>query len=184
VADPPNAGEFRFGGSDSARVHGGSSIFANPASTKGTLSLSGGALSFAATVSAPTASGADEFPFNGFVLQIDGTACVDASAYSSVSFILSGDLGTCNLSFAFAYADDLAATADSNRGLCSGTCYPSQYALTLASTSVSFSAAPTVMGMPVSTVDTAKLLGVQWQLTPTGTSSCTASFTVAAVKFQ
>jgi hypothetical protein len=182
--DPANAGEFRFGAGTAARVQGGTTIFSNPASTPGVLSLSGGALSFSATVSAPAASGADEYPFNGFVLYIDGPACVDASAYSGMSFTLSGTLGTCNLTLAFAYADDLAATSDANRGLCSGTCYPAQYSVTTSFTAVDFGATPTVVGMPVPKVDQAKLLGVQWQLEPSGTASCTGNFTVDNVMFK
>jgi hypothetical protein len=182
--DPANPGEFRFGGGDAARVQGSSSRFANPASTKGTLSIGDGALSFAATVSAPSASGPDQFPFNGVVLQIDGAACIDASAYSGVSFTLSGDLGTCNLTLAFPTADDLDSMIDPARGLCSGSCYPSQFTLSSTSTSVSFTATPVVPGMPVSAVDKAKLLGVQWALVPSGTTSCTASFTIDDVKFE
>ena len=184
VPDPSIAGAFRFGGGVEARVQGGISTFSNPASTVGVLSVNGGALSFSATVSAPAASGVDQFPFNGFVVHMDGEACIDASAYSGVSFVLSGDLGTCNLTFAFAYAEDVGSVNDPNRGLCSGTCYPSQFALTSSSTSVAFAATPTVAGMPVAAVNKTKLLGVQWQLVPSGTTSCTANFTLDNVMFQ
>jgi hypothetical protein len=184
VPDPANPGEFRFGGNVATHIQGGTTTFSNPASTKGSLSVSDGALSFSATLSAPTASGADQFPYNGFVLSIDGHACVDASAYSSVSFTLSGTLGDCILYFSFAYSDDLASAADPNRGLCSGTCYPAEFQIASASTSVSFTETPTVPGTPLATVDSAKLVGVQWQLAPFGATSCTANFTVDDVMFE
>jgi hypothetical protein len=182
--DPAHAGEYRFGGLAASRVQGGTVRFANPASTKGTLSLSAGKLGFSATVSAPTAAGPDQFPFNGFALVIDGPACVDASAYTGVSFELAGDLGECILYLSFAYADDLATSADPTRGLCSGTCYPSEYAITTSTTSVSFADAQTVPGVPVAPINTSELVGVQWQVVSTGTTSCSASFTVANVRFE
>jgi hypothetical protein len=182
--DPEHAGEHRFGGLDTSRVQGGTVQFFNAASKKGTLSLSEGKLGFSATVSAPAVSGPDQFPFNGFALVIDGPACVDASAYTGVSFELAGDLGECILYLSFAYADDLASSADPTRGLCSGTCYPSEYAITTDTTSVSFADAQTVPGVPVAPISTSKLVGVQWQVVSTGTTSCTAAFTVANVRFE
>jgi hypothetical protein len=182
--DSAHAGEFRFGGLDASRVQGGTVQFANATSKRGTLALSEGKLSFSATVAAPAASGPDEFPYNGFALVIDGPACVDASAYTGVSFELDGDLGECILYLSFAYADDLATSADPFRGLCSGTCYPSEYAITTSTTSVSFADAQTVPGVPVAPISTSKLVGVQWQVVSTGTTSCTAAFTVANVRFE
>jgi hypothetical protein len=85
------------GGLDASRVQGGTVRFSNAASTKGTLTLSEGRLGFSATVSAPAISGPDQFPYNGFALVVDGAACVDASAYTGVSFELAGDLRECIL---------------------------------------------------------------------------------------
>jgi len=150
------------------------------------LSLDGGTLGFTAIVSAPDpAAGPNHFPFNGFALYFNGPACVDASAYTGVSFALTGDLGGCTLLFSFSYADDLAASVEPTRGLCTDSnCYPSEYAIDVSATSVNFSDAQSVPGMPVSPVNIQKLIGVQWELVPPGDTSCTASFTVADVKFQ
>ncbi len=182
--DPAHAGDYRFGGVDASRVQGFTTRYSNTPSDKGTLSLAEGKLGFSATVTAPTASGPGEFPFSGFALVVDGPACVDASAYTGVSFELAGDLGDCILYLSFAYADDLATSADPNRGLCSGTCYPSEYAITTSDTSVNFADAQTVPGVPVAPISTSKLVGVQWQVVSTGTTSCTAAFTVANVRFE
>ena len=184
MPDAAHAGEYRFGGLDATRVQGGTTRFSNAASNKGTLNLSAGKLGFSAMVAAPAASGPGQFPYSGFVLSVDGPACVDASAYKGVSFQLTGDLGECILYLSFAYADDLATTADEARGLCSGTCYPSQYAITTSTTSVNFADAQTVPGVPVAPINTSKLIGVQWQVVSTGTTSCAASFTVANVRFE
>jgi hypothetical protein len=136
------------------------------------------------TVEAP--SSANMYPYNGVVIYINGPGCTDASAYSGVSFTLSGDIGTCTLVFSFGYSEDLASSADSARGTCSGTCYPSQFSITTSSTSVSFSATPTSAGMPVSAVDKGKLTGVQFQLAPASgaTSSCTANISIGNIKFM
>jgi hypothetical protein len=182
--DPAHAGDYRFGGLDASRVQGSTVRFSNTPSDKGTLSLSAGKLGFSTTVTAPTAAGPGEFPYSGFALVIDGPACVDASAYTGISFELEGDLGECILYLSFAYADDLATSADPNRGLCSGTCYPSEFAITTDTTSVSFADAQTVPGVPVAPINTPKLVGVQWQVVSTGTTSCAAAFTVAKVRFE
>jgi hypothetical protein len=185
IPDTTKVGEYRFGGGMATRVQGGTSRFANPASTPGTYTLGTNALTFTATVSAPTTSGADQYPYNGFVVYIDGPACTDASAYAGVSFTLSGTLTGCNLVFAFGFSEDLAQSSDSSRGTCTGSsCYPSQYMLTTSSTSVQFTGTQVNAGMPTAAVDKAKLTGVQFQLAPTGTTSCMGSITVTDIKFM
>jgi len=142
-------------------------------------------LNFMTTVEAPSSS--VMYPYNGFVVYIDGPGCTDASAYSGVSFTISGDIGTCTLVFSFGYSEDLAASSDSARGSCSvSSCYPSQFAITTSSTSVLFSATPTGAGQPVAAVDKAKITGVQFQLAPASmaTTSCTANITVGNIKFM
>jgi hypothetical protein len=184
VPDTTSAGDFRFGGGTAGRVQGGTYRANNPASAKGTLSLSGGALSFSASVSAPATSGADQYPYNVAGLYMDGPACVDGTNYTGVSFSLSGNLGTCALSFAFVYADDLQPSSDPDRGLCSqSNCYPSEFSVNSSTTSVLFTATPTSNGSPVVAVDKAKLIGVEWLLKPSGTASCSASITVDNVSF-
>lgn len=185
VPNPTSSGDFLFGGEDAARVQGGTTRYSNRASTTGTLTVKDGALSFAATLSAPEAEGPDQYPFNGFGLYIDGPACVDGSAYDGVSFTLSGDLGDCLLHFSFTYADGLATTADPLRGKCTASnCYPAEYEITTSATYVNFVDIATIPGVPAPAVDSKELVGVQWQLVPSGTEGCTATITVDDVKFQ
>ena len=110
-------GEIRFGGNGG--MHGGTSRFAT--ATKGTLTVSGGALTFAANVEAPSAT--TMYPYNGFALVVDGPACVNANAYTGVSFTISNVTGTCPILFKFTDAAHSDSTFDSDRGLCSGSCF-------------------------------------------------------------
>jgi hypothetical protein len=185
VPDPVAPGEFRYGGTTPSRVHGGTARFSNAASPRGTLTVANDALTFGATLSTPTASGPDQFPYNGFALYIDGPACVDARAYSRVAFILTGNLGTCGLQFAFAYAEDVTNASDSARGTCTtASCFSSQFAITTSTASVGFADSPTVLGMPLSVPDKARLTGIEFEFITTGASGCTASITVTNIRFQ
>jgi hypothetical protein len=185
VPDPSSIGDFRYGGTATNRVHGGTARFQNPASSRGTFTLSNNALTFTATVSPAIASGSDQYPYNGFSLYVDGPACVDASAYTRVAFIVSGTLSGCTLQFAFAFAEDVPPASDPQRGLCAATtCFSSQYAISTSATSVAFTDTPTVMGMPVAANDKAKLTGVNFELVANGTNGCSGSFTVTNVRFQ
>jgi hypothetical protein len=126
-------------------------------------------------------------PVYGFTVFIAGPACVNASGYSGVAFTLSVT-GTCKNLFMFSDSDHLTPTNDNQRGSCSGsasTCYASQFLVSSATTSVSFGATPTVVGMPTAAVDTGKLTGIQWQFSlPDGSSSpCSGSFTVDNIHF-
>ena len=177
--DPNSSGDFRYG--SSGGVMGGTARYAS--GTFGTLVLSGGALTYTATVEAPTTS--VMYPFNGFAVFVDGPACVDASAYTGVAFTLSVT-GNCRNLFLFSDSYHLTSTNDSVRGACTAaSCYASQFAVTSATTSVAFAATPTVLGAPVSTVYPAKLTGVQWQFSlPDGaTTGCSGSFTVDNIRF-
>lgn len=185
VPDPANEGQFLFGGGDATRMQGGISTFANPASTKGTLSVENDTLTFAATVSDAAESGPDQYPFNGFVLYFAGPACVDGSAYDGVTFELGGDLGDCVLHFSFSYAQNFAQSVDADRGLCTeSNCYPAEYEVPLSTTYVNFADDAPIAGVPVGAVDPKKLVGVQWQLVPSTGTSCTATLTVSNVKFK
>ena len=180
-------GDYRFGGPSPSRVHGGTARFQNPASPRGTLALSNNALTFSATVSGAGAAGsADQYPYNGFSLYTDGPACLDATGYSRVSFIVTGNLGACTLQFAFSYAEDVAPGSDPERGTCTtaASCFSAQYMITTSTTSVAFTDTPTVLGVPLATPDKAKLTGVNFELLSPTNTGCTGSVTVTNVRFQ
>jgi hypothetical protein len=164
-------------------VTGGTATYAS--GTPGTLTLSGGALTYTATVEAP--HGTDVYPYNGFTVFIDGPACTDASAYVGVAFTMSV-AGDCKVLFMFADSDHLTPTNDPARGSCAADpslCYASQFVVTSSTTSVGFYATPAVSGMPKAAVDTAKLTGIQWQFsTPDALpTACTGSITVDNIHF-
>ena len=175
VPDTSSPGELKFGGGVPARVQGGTSEFADTTETRPTLALVGGALSVTAT---------SKGSYTGVVLYINGPACVDGSAYSGVQFDLAGDLGTCNLSFGFAFADDLSPASDSARGICAATnCYGPSVAVTTTGTLKEPYTAVSG-GSPDMGVDRQKLTGVQWQLQATATgTTCIANFTIDNVRF-
>ncbi len=176
-------------------VQGGVSTFKNPASAAGTVAVSGGALTYTATVSMAGTMG-DAYPYSGFVVYINGPACVDASQYTGVQFSIKGDAGTCGLVFAFNDAEHGVAVTDPTLGDLRSTgpsgSYSPQKPLIVTSTAttvmVPFNDSTLANGSPpVSTnpVDAHNLTGVQWQLsnTPTSTASCTGSITVDDIKF-
>jgi hypothetical protein len=110
-----------------SRCTAGTARFAS--ANKGTLSVSGGALTFAASLETPTA--ATTYPFSGFVLYVDGPACVNATAYQGVEFTLSNvSVSTqCLILFKATDAAHVAKADDPDRGRCqaSGACYAGAY---------------------------------------------------------
>jgi len=186
VADPNGTGQFRFGGGSALRMQGGTYTVAS--GTPGTLSLSGGALTFTAIVEAPSSS--DPYPYNTFALYFDGPACVDASAYSGVSFTLGENLRSCSqLTFDFADAEHGRPEGNPDQGLCmdpsSTSCFPSDFLVSPATTSVLFTRAPDFPGLPVAAVDPTKLTAVRWTFSqPAGaTEACFGSVTIDNVSF-
>ena len=176
------------------KVQGGVVTFQNPASTAGTATVTGGALTFTATVSM-AGNGADAYPYSGFVVYINGPSCVDASQYTGVSFSIKGDPGTCGLVFSFNDAEHGVATTDPKgevRATGPSGSYAPQKTLTITSSAstvmVPFNDPTLANGSPPVTtnpVDAHNLTGVQWQFTNTSTStaSCMGSITVDNVMF-
>ena len=175
VADTASPGQFKFGGGVATEVQGGTAEFADTTETTPTLAIVQGALSVTAT---------SKGSYTGVVLYLNGPACVDGSAYTGVEFDLSGSLGTCNLTFGYAFADDLTAASDSNRGICAATnCYPPTVAVAGTGTIKEPYTAVTG-GSPLMSVDKQKLTGVQWQIqSPATGTTCTATFTLDNVSF-
>lgn len=170
-------------------VMGGVATFQNPASTAGSATITSGALTYSATVSA-AGTGADQYPYSGVVVYINGPACVDASQYTGVQFSIKGDLGTCGLVFSFNDAEHGVMTTDTKgevRATGPAGSYSPQKAVAVTSTATTVMVAwadPTG-GSPATPVDPKNLTSVQWQLTnsSTATAPCTASITVDDIKF-
>jgi hypothetical protein len=177
ISDTQNPGEVRFGAI--SPVHGGSARYAS--TNKGTFTLSGGALTFGATVEAPTTS--MMYPFSGFLLYFDGAACVNASAYQGVQFTLSNVTGQCPIVFKFTDSAHSSSNDDSNRGTCSGNCFGGAYLVSAGTVQIPFSTVPTYAGSPATLIDPAKLTDIQFQFQANGSAACTGSFTVDDIRF-
>jgi hypothetical protein len=123
--------------------------------------------------------------FVGFGLSFGVPACLDASAFTGISFVLTGDLGTCALSFDAIPSED-NAVANGTVGTCTATqCLSPGFGPILPGpTFVPFSAM--TGGTPLATVDSSALNGISWLLVPPtdGESApCTASFTISSIAF-
>jgi hypothetical protein len=185
---------FTYGGGMATRVQGGASTYQNPASTAGTLAVTGGALNFMATVSA-AGTGADLYPYNGFVLFINGPHCTNASTYTGVSFKISGNVGTCGLVFSFGDSAHTTVGSDAMRGTGPDGAYPPQYSIpasmvttTPTTIMIAFNDPALSGGEPpvtTSPIDKTKITGVQWQFSQsnTATAPCTGSITIDDVTF-
>jgi len=123
--------------------------------------------------------------FLGFGMPFLNPPCLDARAFTGVRFTITGDLGTCNLTFSTVISED-NSTAFGPFGRCTAdVCVPPVSGpLTAGTTVVPF--ADLTNGTPMATVDAAALNGVQWTVTvPTDgvTAPCVANFTVSDVAF-
>lgn len=181
---------FTYGGT--GRVQGGATTFKNPASPASTLAVTGGAAVFTAMVSmgGGTTAGPDQYPYNGFVVYINGPACTDATAYSGVSFSISGSLGTCGLVFSFNDSEHGTAGSDPMRGAGPDGSYSPQFTIpatmvTTAVQTVTVHFTDPTGGSPATAVDKTKLTGVQWQFSQsnTATAACSANITVDDITF-
>jgi hypothetical protein len=131
--------------------------------------------------------------WEGAGLFLNGTSCIDGSIYTGVQFDFAGDLGGCALSFGASFSGDTSTAEAPGQGSCPGTestCYGPEApvvpgATTTTTIKVPFSAL--TGGAPLSKLDPATILDVQWQLSaPTGgadAGTCAANFTVENVAF-
>jgi hypothetical protein len=115
----------------------------------------------------------------GFGLYFD--SCVDASAYDSIQFTLSGDLGDCSIRFAPTSSENVSPTDDA-RGACTlESCFPPAFPVTTSGTiRVRFA---DLMGGSPGVISPASLIGVQWQMNAPPDSSCTAEFSIDDIVF-
>jgi collagen type VII alpha len=177
VIDTTN--EVKFGTS-AASAQGGTSLFASGA--KGTLAVTGGALTFSGMVEAPSTT--QMYPYNGFSLYVNGPGCVNANTYTGISFKISNLTGTCPLEFGFSDSAHTLPTSDAARGSAPAGSYAAGYAVTAATTGVNFAATPTSPGSPAALVDPKKLIGIQFQFKAMGTTACTGGFTLDDIKYK
>jgi hypothetical protein len=110
-------------------------------------------------------------------------SCIDASAYTGVRFTITGDLGTCALSFVAAPAEQSAVA---NGGACTDpNCWsPASPTFGVGTTTARF--IDLNGGSPPGPVDPSRLMTIQWQLNvPTDgvTAPCVANFTVSDISF-
>jgi hypothetical protein len=123
--------------------------------------------------------------WSGFGFNFQAPPCLDARAFSGVRFTVSGDLGTCGLQFSVVTSEDASPTHNPLGACPAEPCYPPTLGpVSIGPTTVSFE--DLSGGMPMSTVDRAVLLGIQWTLdlpTDAAIPACIASFTVSDISF-
>ncbi len=135
--------------------------------------------------------------YEGFGLYYSSASCLDATAYTGVSFDFSGSLGGCQIQLGVSYSGDDSHLDDPSRGGCPGAdsvCYGPSFDVTAAALAAN-AASPTIQvpftslagGMPNATLDPRTIVTIQWQLTTPDTTAdaggCSADFTVSGVKF-
>jgi hypothetical protein len=123
----------------------------------------------------------------GFGLYYDASTCIDATAYSGVSFDLSGDLGSCALTVAADFSGDLSTADDAVRGACvAASCYPPSAPVTPGTGTVKVPFSAMTGGVPVATVDVTTLSSLTWQLNlpnDVDGGACAANFSVKHLTF-
>lgn len=123
--------------------------------------------------------------FLGFGFGFGGPPCLDASAYTGVRFTITGDLGTCGLSFALTPSQD-NSVAFGPFGTCTlDNCLPpSTGPIGTGTTTVHFT--DLTGGNPLPNLDPTALNAISWNVTPPTdgvTAPCVATFTVSNIAF-
>jgi hypothetical protein len=121
------------------------------------------------------------------------TACVDASAFTGVSFSLGGSFSGCTIQYSTNDAphDDMVTDP---KGTCTlgSACYSPQAAITSVTSNAQVVMEPfitTAGGNPSAATDAKQLTGIQWQLTIAPTAeggtpgTCMANLNISNVKF-
>jgi hypothetical protein len=159
-------------------ISGGTFTYASTGLTFAAVSLAaGGAGSTGQSLRVIMDSGTSvAFGYDAVGLYFD--SCVDASAYSGVTFTITGDLGACDVQFAM-------HTSENEHGFfgaCTATdCHEAMVSITTGTTTVLFS--QLVGGSPLAYVDKTKIIGMHWQFQVPSGGSCDANFTVDNVSF-
>ena len=188
MASTTSKGNYTFGSSGvAAGMMGGTSLYAS--GTTGTLSVSGGMLTFKGTVPPPTI--ADMTPYSGFEVYVTGPDCLNAGIFYGVKFTYMST-GPCPVLIAIVDSERVTPSNDPNRGICVDTgCYPDQFSPSQfdngsGTIKLPFGGAdPVTSGMPPG-LDPSRIIGVEWQLLPAtsdATTSCTGTITVGDISF-
>jgi hypothetical protein len=127
--------------------------------------------------------------YSGYVMWFG--PCVDASAYSGISFDISGSLGGATLAFQVQMNDDYPIDVANKKGACTGgswtqtACWNNRAAVTVTAdpTTVSFTWAELTGGYPTTPIDPRQLLGIQWEANCSGAAACVVDLTLDNVQF-
>jgi hypothetical protein len=149
---------------------------------KATVTPDGDGFQIVATFADATAS---PNSYEGFGLNFRNTTCVDGSLYTGLQFDFEGDLGGRVLIVGATSSDSVTVTDDIARGACVGSrssCYgPSVSVPRIDVTPVQVPFTQLTGGMPNDTLDTKKIVNVQWQLG--AAMNPRATFTIRNVTF-
>jgi hypothetical protein len=98
-----------------------------------------------------------------FGFRFSSPLCLDAGTFSGISFVLTGDVGTCGLTVSALTKEDTAPSFYPPAGTCMMGCAPpSSHPIGLGMTTVPFT--DFAGGQPMSAVDPMSLVGFQWTL--------------------
>ncbi len=186
-AVPPSASSSVISWGTPPNLTGGVYTFAASGLAVPAVSLASGSSGQALAVA--SAPGVPTDPGNAWLgVGLGIGSCVDATAYTGVSFTITGDLSTCVLAFSVNFSEDSSVSDNPTFGSCTASsCYgPSSATLatgvTQATITVPFSSI-NIGGSPLTSVNAAAITSVQWGLTAPLDGSCNANFTIDDVKF-
>jgi hypothetical protein len=179
--DPMRPGNLTFGGGSPQKLQGGTYLYAS--GPLGSLTLTGDALTFSATVEPPAA--ANGYPWSGVGMFLSGTACVDASDYSGLSFTLE-TTGNCTARVGLSTPETSTPLATPEAGTClAAQCFSSSFNLGPSTTMIAFGQTPDVNGQPTPGIDKNNIQGLQFSLnaTPDQTNGCSGTITISKLSF-
>lgn len=168
---------------------GGTYTYANPGLMPPVVTTEASVDCGSAVLHVMAAPGVPTDPANassGFGIFFVFPTCVDASAFTGVSFTIAGNLGTCSLTFSTNMSQDSSVSSGPLGACTAASCVSPQSApLTTGSVTIPFTSL-TNAGTPVSVENPSSLVGVNWNLlAPTDGESapCAANFTIGDVSF-
>jgi len=177
-APASSAGDYTFSGV----VAGGTYRYGNATPT---VAISGGALAVTQHITPATT-----VDYTAVGLWFN--ACTDASAYRGISFSINGTAPGCTVSFSVPISQDSPVGYNPNNACTASSCYSPSATLAAAALdgsphtiALTFDQL-TNAGTPVPQIGTQEkksVVDVEWQMRVSGTSACTASFTVDNVQF-
>jgi len=123
----------------------------------------------------------------------DPDKCFNVSQYTGgIRMTIGGDLGGGQIFFQVQTNTNYPADTANNKGACIDPLQWNGGCANNTTSSLTIDATPTTIdipwtdlagGMPVATVDTTQLLGIQWQVTCSGSADCAVNVTISDVSF-